>query len=205
VWWAATDPVLNALSLDSHLDRESVRSYTLWSIPSLLPIAFNVAVASQLVSVQLPFAPMVVEIVCCAFDAGAMYLFIFGVPPALRGYGVVGSALGMFVSQAVASLCYAISAYVLLRGRLRVLPKDDTPEASDTDAAVCRLSANNVPDHKLIPAADSETTAGLPSGTSSNSTQEAGTWIDAPWTATWAFCRQPRNWGIFFGQVHSFT
>lgn len=52
VWWAATDPVLNALSLDSRLDRASVRAYSLWSILSLLPIAFNCVVSAQLVSLQ---------------------------------------------------------------------------------------------------------------------------------------------------------
>lgn len=52
-WWALTDPVLNALSLDSHLDRTAVRAYSLWSITSLLPIALNTAVSSQLVSLQV--------------------------------------------------------------------------------------------------------------------------------------------------------
>ena len=59
VWWAATDPVLNALTLDSRLDRASVRAYSRWSILSLLPIAFNCVVSAQLVSLQArPLFPL---------------------------------------------------------------------------------------------------------------------------------------------------
>jgi Na+-driven multidrug efflux pump len=219
VWWAATDPVLNALSLDSHLDRASVRAYSLWSIPSLIPIALNVAISSQLVAVQLPLAPMVVEFVCCVLDVGAMYLLIFGVPPALRGYGVVGSALGMFVSQVGASFCYAAAAFVLLRGRLHVLPSD----AGDAGSVVAAVATGgDASGERSLTTTPHDASGSLNAGDASSqlegstrapspdidrpwsegkSAATEGAWLEAPWSATWAFCAEWRNWKTFMQQA----
>ena len=59
VWFAATDPVLNALTLDSQLDRASVRSYSMWSIIALIPIAINVVISSQLVALQVRVSELI--------------------------------------------------------------------------------------------------------------------------------------------------
>lgn len=132
----------------------------------------------------------------------------------------------MLASQLVASGCYAVAAWWLLRGRIRA------PLPEHPDEAAARTAGLSLPDgaslepvtarlleEPLIAGDDPEAqrsakVAGVASVNESVAhvdaqddvpgsikDRPAAEWLDAPWADTWTFCGEARHWQAFLGQV----
>jgi len=97
--WAATEPIVALLNPE--IDGNAVGDYSRLSIPSIALISLSYVCSAQLIALQSPVAPMLIEVGGAVVDIAATYTLVI-----TAGLGLRGSALAMLVQQVVAAPAY---------------------------------------------------------------------------------------------------